>query len=325
MLKIPGVGDFVAAQIKEEEALKRAEKEIAFIRKNGIKPLFFASKEYPERLKHCMDSPVLLYTKGRANLNPEKVISVVGTRNATDYGKSVCERIIEGLKDLDVFIVSGLAYGIDITAHKAALKNGLKTAAVLAHGLDKIYPSLHRKTADEMLENGALLTEFISGTQPDRENFPQRNRIIAGMADATIVVEAGKKGGALITAELANSYNRDVFAVPGNVGEKHSEGCNWLISRNKAALITCAEELIYMMGWEPVEKTGKKPVQKQLFVELTPEQKTLVDLLNENGQMGIDTICLKTAMSMSKAAAILLDLEFSGIVAVLPGKVYRLN
>jgi len=322
--KIPGIGAATANLITTADVFEQAEKEIKFIEKHKIKTLFFTEKEYPGRLKNCDDSPVLLYTKGDYDFNSGKILSVVGTRKATDYGREICERIIEELAPLDITIVSGLAYGIDICSHKAALKNNLKTIAVLGHGLDLIYPSGHRDTAKKIIESGSLITDYPSGTNPDRENFPKRNRIVAGMADAVLVVESSSKGGSLITAEIANSYNRDVFAIPGRVKDKYSEGCNWLISRNKAALVTSAKEIAYMMGWE-TETENKKTIQKQLFVELSAEEKILADILLEKGQLSIDNLCYDSKMSMSKVAATLLNLEFSGVVSSLPGKIYRLN
>lgn len=325
LMKIPGVGPVLAKLILEQDVLKRAEEEVEFVLKNNINPIFYTEKQFPERLKHCMDSPILIYTQGEMDLNAKRIVSIVGSRNATDYGKHVCEKLVKGLKSPDLLIVSGLAYGIDITAHKSALKYGVPTIGVLAHGLDRLYPSIHKKVASEMMEAGGLITEFMQGTNPDRENFPKRNRIVAGIADATIVVEAAKKGGALITAELANSYNRDVFAVPGRVDDKYSEGCNWLINRNKAVLTSSAEDILYLMNWEKEnESKAKKPIQKQLFVELSDEQRLITDLLHE-GQLSIDSICAKAQMPMSKVAAALLDLEFSGLVTSLPGKVFRLN
>lgn len=325
LMRIPGIAEIMADKILSQDVLQRAEQEVEYVLKHNIKPVFMSDKEFPARLKHCEDSPILIYTKGNIDFNVGKVISIVGTRNVTEYGKEVCEKFIEAMRDLNVLVVSGLAYGVDIHAHRAALKNGLSTIGVLGHGLDKLYPAVHRKTAEEMQDNGGLVTEFMTNTRPDRENFPKRNRIIAGMSDATLVIEAGMPGGALITAELANSYNRDVFAVPGRIDDKYSEGCNWLINRNKAVLTTSVENILYMMNWEQEEcgKT-KKPVQKQLFVDLNDEQKLLVDILND-GQLSIDNICLKAKMPMSKVAAALLDLEFSGVVASLPGKVFKLN
>lgn len=324
LMKIPGIGPVLAKAILEQDILKRAEEEVEFILKNNIHPIFFTDKEFPERLKHCMDSPILIYTQGNMSLNTKRVVSIVGTRSATDYGKQICERLVADLKSQDMLIVSGMAYGVDITAHKAALKNDIPTVGVLGHGLDRLYPAIHKKTAKEMMEKGGLLTDFMKDTNPDRENFPKRNRIIAGMADATIVIEAAKKGGALITAELANSYNRDVFAVPGRLDDKYSEGCNWLINRNKAVLTSSIDDILYLMNWQPEDDKTKKPVQKQLFVELSDDQRLITDLLND-GQLSIDSICAKTQMPMSKVASLLLDLEFSGLVVSLPGKVFRLN
>lgn len=322
--KIPGVGAATAKLITAADVLGRAEQELKFIEKHEITPLFFTDKKYPARLKNCDDSPVLLYTKGDFDFSAQKFLSVVGTRNASDYGREVCEKIIKELATMDVVIISGLAYGIDICAHKAALRNKLKTVAVLAHGLDTIYPQQHADTAKKIVGNGALVTDYLSETKLLPENFPRRNRIIAGMADAVLVVESSNKGGSLITAEIANSYSRDVFAVPGRVNDKYSEGCNWLISRNKAALITSASEIAYLMGWKKKEEK-QKTVQKQLFVELTEDEKIIASILSEKGQCNIDTLSLLAKMSMSKTAATLLNMEFLGTVISLPGKIYKLN
>lgn len=322
--KIPGIGSFAADAVLNHTIFDRAEEEILFIEKNKITPLFYLDKNYPKRLTHCEDSPILLYFKGNANLNAEKTISIVGTRDATDYGKTICEKLITDLAQHKVTIVSGLAYGIDICAHRAALENGLPTICALAHGLDKIYPAVHKTTAEKMLENGGWLSDFTSKTIPDRENFPRRNRIVAGISDATIVIESKKGGGSLITANIANSYNRDVFAFPGKVDDVCSEGCNNLIKQNKAALIQSAADIVYILGWEE-SKISKKPVQKQLFVELKEEEEILVSILKENNSTTIDDLCFAANMPMSKVSALLLTLEFSGIVKSLPGKMYRLN
>lgn len=324
LIKVPGVGTSLAEAIAGSDVLKMAEKEISFIEKYSITPLFFLEKNYPERLKHCMDSPVMLYYKGNADLNSNKVIGIVGTRNATEYGKEMCRKIINDLVQCDAMIISGLAYGIDVHAHKDALQCGLKTVGVLGHGLDRIYPAVHKSTAEKMIKQGGLITDFMSGTKFMPENFPKRNRIVAGMVDAIIVIEAAKGGGALITAELANSYNRDVFAVPGRTDDTYSEGCNNLIKANKAALITSAADIIYIMGWEA--KKEKKPanIQKQLFIEFSDDEKKIVDLLNGAGSMSVDMIILKVNITPSKVAAILLNLEFMGIIKCLPGKMYQL-
>jgi len=324
LLKVPGVGTLLANAILSQKVLHRAEKEIAFIQKNNIQPLFYLDKNYPKRLKYCDDGPVMLYCKGQMDLNAQKIVSIVGTRQASDYGKKICAKIVEELVTHNVLVVSGLAYGIDICAHKAALKNNLQTIGVVAHGLDRVYPSLHTSVAEKMQDNGGLVTEFLSKTNPDRENFPQRNRIIAGLADAVIVVETGMRGGALITAEIANSYSRDVFAVPGRLNDPYSEGCNWFIKINKAALLQSVKDLEYLMGWE--KKEGKKQSrQKKMFVELNPDEKVLINLLNDNGSLAIDLLCLKSKMSTSKVSSMLLNLEFSGVVKCLPGNVYQLN
>lgn len=321
--KIPGIGEANAKAVLTQKVFDRVEQEIKFIEKNKITPLFYLDKEYPKRLTHCEDSPVLLYFKGKANLNSEKIISIIGTREATDYGKQLCEKLIADLAPYNPIIVSGLAYGIDICAHKAAMDNNLTTVCGLGHGLDKIYPAVHRTYAEKMLENGGWLSDFTSGTTPDRENFPRRNRIVAGMSDATIVVESKVGGGSLITADIANSYNRDVFAFPGRINDECSVGCNNLIKQNKAALIQSAADIIYIMGWE--QKLKNAPIQKQLFVELKPEEEILVNLLKEKESVNVDDICLFAKMPMSKVSSLLLTLEFSGIVKSLPGKRYRLN
>ncbi len=321
--KIPGIGNINANAVSNSTVFKRAEEEIKFIEKNKITPLFYLDKEYPKRLTHCEDSPVMLYFKGTANLNADKVISIVGTREATDYGRQLCEKLVADLAVYNPLVVSGLAYGIDICAHKAAMSNGLTTVCGLAHGLDKIYPALHKESAEKMLENGGWLSDFTSKVIPDRENFPRRNRIVAGMADATIVIESKIGGGSLITADIANSYNRDVFAFPGRVDDECSKGCNNLIKQNKAALIQSAADISYILGWE--QKTKKSPVQKQLFVELSPDEELVVKVLREKDGIAIDDLCLVCNLPMSKISGLLLTLEFSGIVRSMPGKMYRLN
>lgn len=322
--KIPGIGSMHASAVINHTIFELAEEEIKFIEKNNIQPLFYLDSDYPKRLTYCEDSPVMLYYKGNVNLNSEKIISIVGTREATEYGKKMCEKLIADLAIHNVLIVSGLAYGIDICAHKAALDNGLPTVCTLAHGLDRIYPAIHKLTAQKMLENGGWLTDFTSKTAPDRENFPRRNRIVAGISDATIVIESKKSGGSLITADIANSYNRDVFAFPGRVDDVCSEGCNNLIKQNKAALIQSAADLIYILGWEQT-KNVKAPQQKKLFLELSADEEVLVNVLKEKDSVTIDDLCFATKLPMSKVSGLLLTLEFSGIVKSLPGKAYRLN
>lgn len=322
LLKIPGLGEATASSILHQKVLKQAEKEVKFIEHHKIEVLYYLADNYPKRLKHCQDAPLLLYHKGTTKFNEGKMLSIVGTRNATEYGKNITRQLIEELKIHQVTIISGLAYGIDICAHKAALQHELKTVAVLAHGLDRLYPPAHKTVADKIIEKGGLLTDFISETNPDRENFPKRNRIVAGLSDATIVVEASNKGGALITAEIANSYNRDVFAVPGRLNDTFSSGCNRLIKTNKAALIESAKDIEYLLGWTAEEKVG--PKQQKLFVELSSEEETIVQLLSKHGNLPVDDLTLLSELSMSKVAALLLNLEFNGLVKSLPGKVYQL-
>jgi DNA processing protein len=274
-------------------------------------------------LKQCHDSPLMLYYKGTADLNAPKIVAMVGTRKATEYGRDMCRKIVEGLIEHNVLIVSGLAYGIDTWSHKAALDNKLETVGVLGHGLDRIYPFANRSLAEKMTETGGLLCEYMSNTTPDRENFPMRNRIIAGISDAVVVIEAGITGGALITAEIANSYNRDVFAVPGRIVDQHSEGCNKLIKINKAALIQSANDISYLLNWDQV-KVPTKNIQRQLFINLSPDEELIVNTLKEKGDLDIDTLLIETTMLPAKAASVLLNMEFEGIIRCLPGKVYRL-
>jgi DNA processing protein len=323
--KIPGIGPVVAESVVQSDVMKRAEEEIAFIRKHQITTYFITDIGYPHRLKHCDDSPLLLYYKGNGNLNHERILAVVGTRNASDYGQKMCEEIIGSLAELDVCIVSGLAYGIDIYAHKAALQNNLSTIAVLAHGLDKIYPGVHKPTAKKMLEQGGLLTEFTTNTKPDRENFPSRNRIVAGMTDAVLVIESAVKGGAMITANIASSYNRDVFAVPGRTNDEYSLGCNYLVKTNRAALVESAEDIAYQLGWAKAnEAKSKRPSQLAIFNELKDDEKVLVKILQQDGKLAIDSICHRSKLSLSKVSSSLLTLEFQGIVRSLPGKIYEI-
>jgi DNA processing protein len=322
--KIPGIGNKLVEAILSQKVFDRADEEIAFIEENNIQPLFYLHRNYPARLKNCVDSPIILYYKGTGDLNGQKVISIVGTRNATNYGKEVCEKIIGGLAAHNTMVVSGLAYGIDTCAHRNALEQNLKTVAVLGHGLDRVYPYLNRGLAEKMLDQGGLVSEFMSQTKPDRENFPRRNRIIAGMADATLVIEAAKSGGALITAEIANSYNRDVFSVPGRIGDTWSEGCNALIKTNKAHLVQAPEDIAYIMGWDASRKTNPK-MQRQLFIELSPDEEKIVNVLRNVETIGIDDVGFNTGLPVSKVSSTLLNLEFQGLVKVLPGKVYKLN
>lgn len=322
--KIPNIGNAIANAVHSSKVLSLAETEFEFALKNNVRVVSFLDEDYPQRLKHCDDSPIVLYAKGNGTINPQRAISIVGTRNATRQGREITESIVQELATADVTIVSGLAYGIDVAAHRACLKFDVPTIGCLAHGLDRIYPKVHANTATEMLEKGALITDFPIGTNPDRENFPKRNRIVAGMADATIVVEAGIKGGALITAELAFDYDRDVFAVPGRIGDEYSAGCHRLIMNNKAALITSGNDVLKALGWDESANKKKSQPQTKLLIDLTEEQEKVVAVLREKAHT-IDRLTVLSGYPMSKVAAILLELEFDGIVSNLPGKVYKLN
>ncbi len=323
--KIPDIGPVTASSIVHQKILARAEEELKFIEKQKVQALFFLDPLYPRRLLNCADSPILLYYKGKADLNAEKILAVVGTRNASEYGIKICEKIIEGLSTHGVLILSGMAYGIDITAHKAAMKEKIPTVGVLAHGLDQLYPKLHSNQAQKMMESGGLITEYMSGTSPEKENFPTRNRIVAGMCDALLVVESGARGGSLITAEIGLSYNRDVFAIPGRAGDMYSKGCNALIRTNKAGLVESAEDILFNMTWDLDEKPkAKKAIQREMFLELSSDEQLIVDALVEGEKIGIDALCTQVGISMGKASSVLLKLEFSGIVRSLPGKRYEL-
>jgi DNA processing protein len=327
LLTVPGIGEKTIAALDFDDALRKAETELKFVEKNNIEVLFYTDSRYPKRLKNCHDSPILLYYKGNTDLNMYRVISVVGTRNATDYGKTLCKQLVEELAPYNVLIVSGLAHGIDVAAHKECLKANVPTIGVLGHGLDRIYPAGNRDTAAKMIENGGLLTEYPSRTTADRENFPARNRIVAGLSDATIVVEASVKGGALITAEIANSYNRDVFAFPGRVGDFYSEGCNFLVRNNKAALLTCVADLAYSLAWEkPGDAKPAKEQQFMLPIDLSPDEQMIFNIINQHNQpLGIDDLTIKTSMPMSQLAMHLLNMEMQGYIRSLPGKMYKVG
>ncbi|MEB0261502.1 MULTISPECIES: DNA-processing protein DprA [unclassified Mucilaginibacter] len=308
------------------EALRRAEQELKFIENNKVDVLYYTDPRFPRNLKNCHDSPLLLYSKGNANLNNHRIISIVGTRNATDYGRNLCKQLIEELQDYNILIVSGLALGIDTAAHRESIALNVPTVGVLGHGYDRMYPTQNSSLAEKMQQNGGLLTEYPSGTKPNRENFPSRNRIVAGMADATIVVEAGLKGGALITAEIANSYNRDVFAFPGRLGDEYSEGCNFLIRNNKAALLTCVADLAYSLGWEKNSDITSPPEQLILPIDLSAEERAVYEIIQQNKlPLAIDDLSIKANMPMSQLAMTLLDMELQGFIRSLPGKMYKVN
>ncbi len=323
LIKIPGIGPELAGYITDRSYLKTAEEEAEYVTKNNIKTYFYLDNDYPFRLRQCDDSPVVFFFKGSCNLDSPKVLSIVGTRSATPHGREICEKIIGGLAagHPDLIIVSGLAYGIDISAHKAALSYNLPTIGVLANGLKTIYPSIHRSTAMAMLKNGGLLSDFLSDALPERNNFIKRNRIIAGLSDATLVIESGKKGGALITADIASSYNRDVLAVPGRPEDQWSAGCNSLIKSNKAALAESPEDIEYFLDWK--SDKPKSPVQTSLFAEMSDQEKEVFDLLSRENEMNIDSICRSLEIPVNKLSPLLLQMEFRGLVKFYPGNLYR--
>lgn len=298
------------------------EKEIAFIERYNIEPIFITQKNYPQRLLDCYDPPVLLYYKGNADLNSQKIISIVGTRSNTHYGKKITETILEKLASQNILIVSGLAYGIDTIAHKAALGNGLPTVGVLANGLKNIYPAENKNLAKEMIANGGILSELLHDAKPDRYNFPKRNRIVAGMADATIVIETSRKGGSMITAEIASSYGREIFAVPGRIDDTKSEGCNYLIQSNKAQIFTDIEQFLFAMNWDTSKKKAKQ--QTIVFADLSPTEQKVVDILRSKNNIHVDELQTASGLSSGELANAILSLELSNIVETLPGKIYRL-
>ncbi|KJF42435.1 DNA-processing protein DprA [Draconibacterium sediminis] len=325
LTKVPGIGEAYARQIKKNNVLPLAEKELEYIDKNGIDIHFYTDATYPRRLKSCVDAPLIIYTKGNMNLDTERVISIVGTRNATEYGRTIVENLCREFAErkYNILIVSGLAYGIDVQAHRCALNYNLPTVGVIAHGLDTLYPAIHKQTAEKMLECGGIVTDFPSNTKIDPANFIKRNRIIAGLADATIVVESAQKGGSLITADIASSYNRDVFAFPGRAGDTYSKGCNLLIRNNGATLIEGINDLEYFMGWEKPDKVDA--VQSSLFIDLNPNEQKVVDLLKEKGELFIDQISAEIKLPVSRISATMLNLEFKNLVHALPGKMYKLR
>ena len=320
LTKIPHIGPVLAKEITQQSVLDRAEKEIDFMLQNNISATYFQDKNYPQRLKNCVDSPIVLFSNGSFDWNQSKIISVVGTRNATAYGKSVCESLIREMSDYSVLIVSGLAYGIDVLAHKCSMANNLQTVGVFGHGFDRIYPSAHKKIAAEMLQKGGLITEFLSGTNIGRENFVRRNRIVAGISDATVVVESLQKGGAMITAKLANDYNRDVFAIPGKWNEEFSTGCNHLIKTNQAHLCSSAQDIAYMLDWNKKHKTKK--VETKLLNSL---EKEVVALFENNEQLYIDQIKESVNLSFGQLAITLTDLELKNVIQSSPGKIFSLK
>jgi DNA processing protein len=323
--KIPGIGENLARAVAGHEYLEAAAREAEFTGKHGIRVFFYLDDDYPFRLRQCDDSPVTFFFRGKVDLNATRVLSIVGTRNATQHGRELCQKIVAGLSEHfpELVIVSGLAYGIDITAHKAALANGLPTVAVLGHGLKTVYPSLHAGVAKAMLEAGGHLTDFSSDTLPERNNFIKRNRIIAGVSDATLVVESGIKGGALITADIAASYNRDVMAVPGRPGDEWSAGCNALIRCNRAALVEKSADIEYLLGWKPAKLSA--PVQTVMFSGMTEGEREIYHTLKEAGDLTMDALSGRLEIPVFKLSTILLQMELAGLITPCPGNVYRIR
>jgi len=322
LLKIDGIGSIKIKEIHNPEFRKAAEQELAFVQANNIKYSIYDEEEYPEKLRHCLDGPLVLFSRGNIALKNRKIISIVGTRKVTSYGREFCKKLIETLAPMNPIIVSGFAYGVDIIAHKNAIKHRLQTIGCLAHGLNQIYPRVHAKYMEQVEENGGFFTDYWSTDTFDRNNFLGRNRIIAGLSEATIVIESAEKGGSLVTAEIANSYNRDVFAVPGRANDKLSTGCNTLIKTQKAHMLTSAADLVYMLNWDVNEKQSL-PVQKKLFVELDKEEQKIYNFLVGHGKELLDGIALQCNIPTHKVASILLTMELKGVIKPLPGKLFE--
>lgn len=322
-LSIDGMGEKIYKNLQDVSNFKKAEKELKFIQDEQINVQFYRSEEYPERLKHCVDGPVLLFSSGKIALQNQKIISIVGTRNMTNYGSEFCKKLIEDLSSFNPVILSGFAFGVDIHAHATAINLNLQTIGVLAHGLNQIYPKEHKKYMHKMEEHGGFLTEFWSDSKPDRENFVRRNRIVAGISEATIVIESAERGGSMITANLANDYNRDVFAVPGRVQDNYSQGCNKLIKTQRAHLLSSAQDLIYVLNWETKKNKSNQSIQKQMFVEMNEDEQFIYDFLQKNGKELLDLIAIACEMPVFKISSILIQMELKGLIRPLPGKYFE--
>jgi DNA processing protein len=320
--KINGIGNHVLKHLFDEKNVKLAAEELKYVQENRIAYSYFLEDDYPTNLQHCIDSPILLFQDGNIDFSNQKIISIVGTRNMSSYGRDFCNQLVKDLAQYNPIIVSGFAYGVDICAHKAAVKNNLQTVAVLAHGLDEIYPKVHKKYINQVSENGGFLTEFWHNETPLRENFLKRNRIVAGISKATIIIESAAKGGSLVTADIANSYDKDVFAVPGRTTDLYSKGCNNLIKNNRAFLLNSAEEIVKMLNWDLYEKP--KVIQKQLFLDLGEKEQKIYDLLHEKGKQMLDVISLECNIPIYQLSAILLQMELKGVSKPLPGKMFEL-
>ena len=320
--KIDGIGSVVIKNLQDKSVFAKAEAELKFIAQENISTTYFQDENYPERLKHCYDSPVLLFQAGNIDLQNRRIISIVGTRQITTYGMEFTKKLMEEISPLNPIIVSGFAYGVDIYAHQMAMDCGLQTIGVLAHGLNQIYPKTHKKYMAKMEQNGGFLTEFWSTSNPDKENFIKRNRIVAGISEATVVIESAERGGSLVTANLANDYNRDVFAVPGRTTDKFSQGCNNLIKTQRANLLTSAADLVYILNWE-LQRESQKAVQKQLFISLTDEEQIIYDYLQKTGKEMMDIIALECDFPIYRISSILLNMELKAVVRPLPGKMFE--
>ena len=327
---LPDASDKLVNAIQNsDEARKRAEVELEYDLRYGIEPLTMNDERYPSRLRECDDAPLMLFYKGNANLNQQRVINIVGTRHCTPYGEDLIRRFVTELKQLcpQVLIVSGLAYGVDINAHRQALDKGYETVGVLAHGLDDLYPNRHKETALRMIEHGGLLTEFLTQTNADKINFVRRNRIVAGMSDACILIESAAHGGGLITCEISQAYNRDVFAFPGRIGDAYSEGCNNLIRSNGAMLITSASDFVKDMGWQDDAKlmrAKQQGIERSLFPDLSAEEQSIIDVLIRNNDLQINMISVQSGIDISRLAALLFTLEMKGLIRTLAGGMYHL-
>jgi DNA processing protein len=322
--KIDGIGTVVSGNLGNIENLRAAEKERDYLLKNKIDLWYYFDKKYPKNLYHCIDAPLIFYSKGLVDLQKSRIISIVGTRSATGYGRETCNDLIEKLSPFAPLIVSGFAYGIDICAHKAAMKHKLQTIGVLAHSFEEIYPKIHGKYMYRMMQKGGFITEFWHNDKLCPQNFLKRNRIVAGLSEATIIIESAEKGGSLVTADIANSHNRDVFAIPGRVNDRYSKGCNELISSNKAALLEIAEHLIDILQWNSGEPINK-PIQKSLFIELSAVEKKVLNFLEVNGKSYLDSIALANGIKIQETATLLFALEMKGVIRPLPGKQFELN
>ncbi|MGY0425665.1 MAG: DNA-processing protein DprA [Polaribacter sp.] len=322
LAKINGIGKHVLKHLFDAKNIELAAQELVYIKENNIAYSYFLEKEYPANLQHCIDSPILLFKDGNIDFSNPRIISIVGTRNMSSYGCDFCNKLVEDLATYNPIIVSGFAYGVDICAHKAAIKNKLQTIAILAHGFEEIYPKNHKKYVHQLNENGGFLTEFWHEESPLRENFLKRNRIVAGISKATIIIESAEKGGSLVTADIANSYNKDVFALPGRASDIYSKGCNNLIKNNNATLLTSAADVVKMLNWDLYEKP--KLIQKQLFVELNENEQKIYDFLHEKGLQLLDVIALECTIPVFQLSSILLQMEMKGILKPLPGKLFEL-